>query len=325
VNLKKQELLDIRPEKSYHTFQRPKHNSTEKRTIEAPYGLLKYVLERFADGLQWWYHDHKTDAAFGYVRSSEYENDKRNIYTNARKHLGMKYLVNVDFDDFFHQVDTIKVRNMFSDNSLFSFFPETELLLTQFVTYKGRLPMGSPTSPPLSNFATISLDQELLKWAGQNEITYTRYVDDLSFSSKKPITDQNFEQILQITGSFQFKIDPEKTKWFGKEDPKEITGLIVGKSVTIPDRFLKDFEKSLLKMKEVCNFTDQLPDAHVFEWIEKMKKMMHGRLAFISSVYGKNHPVFLRLRDQLQEIENHEFSDDIEESLSWRYAGYAYY
>lgn len=325
LNVKKRDLIDLRPENFYHTFQVPKHGSNEKRTIEAPYGLLKNILERLSDGLQWCYHDHKTDAAYGYVRSSDYENDKRNIYTNARKHLGMKYLVNVDFDDFFYQVDTIKVKNIFSDFSVFSFHPETETLLTQLVTHDGRLPMGSSTSPPLSNFSTIGVDLELLKWGKQNAITYTRYVDDLSFSSKKPITQNNFDQILQILQEFQFKIDQKKTKWYGKDDPKEITGLIVGKTIEIPDEFIKEFEKLLNKLKEVCDCSRELPDMQVYEWIDKMKKMMQGRLAFICSIYGKHHPVYMRLYEQLDQIEHFDELPHTEESLSWRYAGYAYY
>jgi len=325
LNVKKQVLINIRPEKYYHTFQVPKHGSNEKRTIEAPYGLLKNILERLADGLQWCYHDHKTDAAYGYVRSSEYENDKRNIYTNARKHFGMKYLLNIDFDNFFYQVDKIKVKNIFSDFSLFSFHPETEALLTQIVTHDGRLPMGSSTSPPLSNFATICADLELLKWGKQNNITYTRYVDDLSFSSKKPITQMNFNQILQILKEFHFKIDPKKTQWYDKNDVKEVTGLIVAKSIEIPEAFIKEFEKSLNKLKEVCSCSRELPDMKVYEWIDKMKKMMQGRLAFICSIYGKHHPVYLRLHEQLYQIDHFDELPQPEESLSWRYAGYAYY
>lgn len=325
LNMKKRDLVNLRPEKFYHTFQIQKHGSNEKRTIEAPYGLLKSILERLSDGLQWCYHDHKTDAAFGYVRSSDYENDKRNIYTNARKHLGMKYLVNVDFDNFFYQVDTIKVKNLLSDCSVFSFHPETETLLTQIVTHNGRLPMGSPTSPPLSNFATISVDLELLKWGKQNNITYTRYVDDLSFSSKKPITQINFDQILQILQEFQFKIDPQKTKWYGKNDLKEITGLMVTKSIEIPDSFIIEFEKSLNKLKDVLGYSRELPDMQVYEWINKMKKMMRGRLAFICSIYGEHHPVYLSLDEQLNQIEHFDELPQTEESLSWKYAGYAYY
>lgn len=185
--------------------------------------------------------------------------------------------------------------------------------------------MGSPTSPPLSNFATISVDLELLKWGKQNAITYTRYVDDLSFSSKKPITQTNFNQILQILHEFQFRIDQKKIKWYGKDDPKEITGLMVGKSIEIPIEFIKEFEKSLNKLKEVCGCARELPDMQVYEWIDKMKKMMQGRLAFIRSIYGKHHPIYIHMDEQLNQIIHFDDLPQIEESLSWRYAGYAYY
>jgi len=320
--ISQKDLLAIQPETLYRVFQIPKPGSDEKRTIETPTGRLEIILHHLCDGLQWLYLDHKTEAAYGFIRDLKNDPDKRNIYTNAHKHLNNDYLLKIDFDNFFHQVDEHKVSNIFNDYNIFALLPETEKLLTHLVTFKGRLPMGSPTSPPMSNFATIQLDIELLKWSHKNAITYTRYVDDLSFSSKQPIKEQHLNQIIEITNTHRFNIDPEKTKWYDKDEIKEITGLIVGKTITVPEDFITGFEDELKKLKELYVYALQYPDYHVLDWMTKLKQILNGRLAFIQMIYGKNHPVYQKLFHQL---ENMDHTESIEQSVSWRYAGYEYH
>ncbi|MCX6266916.1 MAG: hypothetical protein NTW16_06095 [Bacteroidetes bacterium] len=99
-------LQAINPAEHYLTFQIPKPGKSEKRTIETPKGPLKPMLSRICDSLQWLYSQHKTDAAYGFIRSGGNDADKRNIFTNAARHLGKKYLLNIDLDNFFYQLIT---------------------------------------------------------------------------------------------------------------------------------------------------------------------------------------------------------------------------
>jgi hypothetical protein len=319
VYVKKSELLSLDTQKLYHTFQTKKPGSSEKRTIESPFGKLKEALDRLSDGLQWLYYDHKTDAAFGFVRSYEHDVDKRNILTNASSHLGNTYMLKLDFDEFFYQIDCRKLKNIFNDYTIFSFLPETEEFVTKLVTLYGRLPMGSPTSPALSNFATISLDNELLTWTRQNNIVYTRYVDDLTFSSERAITNAHFQNISLILNSHRFTIDPSKTKWYGEKEIKEVTGLLVGGKITIPDEYVAEVEANIQKLANVFTYAYILPDWHITNWLHKLKQTIGGQIAFIGSVYGKHHPLYLKLTDQLQKAVD---NPDVEESISWRYIGY---
>lgn len=295
LGITKKQLAQINPETHFITFQIPKPGKNEKRTIESPTGNFKYLLDRLSDGLQWLYSEHRTKAAQGYIRSVKNDPDKRTIFTNAKKHLGKKYLLNIDFDNFFHQITEKKVREIFSHGQLFSFDTATEEYLTKFVCYKGRLPMGSPTSPPLSNFATIDLDNELTLWAKHQRINYTRFVDDLSFSSDKPISDAHFNIINDILDSHQFKADPKKIKWFGSNDCKEVTGLIVGNTISVPAEYLTSLEAEILKLKEIKQYAMNYPDYSVLEWIQKLEQVVAGRLAFLCSVYGKESPEYRRL------------------------------
>ena len=253
------ELRQLKPHEHYVTFQVRKKDSDEKRTIEAPTGIMRTLLDRLSDGLQWLYSDHRTDAAQGYIRSVTNDPDKRTIFTNATKHLGKKYLLNIDLKSFFYQINEQKVAEIFSDDRFFSFDTEAVKLLVKLVCYNGRLPMGCSTSPALSNFATIDLDLELYKWAKAHNITYTRFVDDLSFSSNIELKPGHFEMISDMLKMHRFVPNPDKIKWFGLTDAKEVTGLIVGKKISLPNEYLVDLRHEFNRLKAVKEYALMYP------------------------------------------------------------------
>jgi RNA-directed DNA polymerase len=320
-SLKKLKQLD--PEQSFASFYIKKPGTDEMRLIEYPKGDLQRVLDRLCDGLQWLYLDHITPAAYGFIRKIKPCKDPRDIYTNAKRHIGKKYLLNIDLDDFFHQIDTKKVMEIFADYRYFSCNCETEDLLTKLVTYKERLPMGSPTSPPLSNFATIDLDNDLLTWARRHHFVYTRFVDDLSFSSNMKITDTHFNQIAEILQSRHFVYDKKKTKFFGPEDIKEVTGLVVGKTISIPDNFTDEFRNDIYRFKEMYHTVLMFPDGKVFDWLDKFKQVLNGRLAFMKMIYGVNHPTYIQFSNEIKNLYGSD-NNHFETSISWRYAGYEF-
>ena len=316
------ELQKLDPEKHYVVFQIPKPGKTEKRTIEAPTGLLRNTLDRIADGLQWIYSDHRTLAAQGYIRSVTNDPDKRTIFTNATKHLGKKYLLNIDLESFFYQVTETKVMEIFSDSRFFSFDTETEQLLTKLVCYNGRLPMGSSTSPALSNFATIDLDNELTRWASGHKIVYTRFVDDLSFSSNFQLNENHFEMINDMLRMHHFSPNPNKIKWYGPTDTKEVTGLIVGNKITLPDEYLTDLKHEFNRLKAVKEYALLYPDYQVLEWVQKLERVINGRLAFVQSVYGHESKTYQDLLGAKDEAEAYQPEM---QSISWRYSGYEFF
>jgi RNA-directed DNA polymerase len=316
------ELRQIKPQEHFITFQIPKPGKDEKRTIEAPTGIMRNLLDRLSDGLQWLYSDHRTNAAQGYIRSVSNDPDKRTIFTNAYKHLGKKYLLNVDLDSFFYQINKQKVAEIFSDDRFFSFETDTVELLANLVCYKGRLPMGSPTSPPLSNFATIDLDNELSRWANAQKIVYSRFVDDLSFSSNQPLNQDHLTIITDMLWCHRFTIKQNKIKWFGPNDEKEVTGLIVGKKISLPDEYLIDLKREFEHLNDVKQYALQYPDYKVLEWIQKLERMVSGRLSFVKAVYGSENETYKNLLNQMNA--NEAFEPDVQ-SISWRYSGYEYY
>jgi RNA-directed DNA polymerase len=210
LNTSQREITLQSFEPSYYHFKIPKKRKGEFRHIEAPSQELKHLQRKLNFYLQSVYYLNQSKASYGYIIKAIGQKNNKNIYTNALQHLGNNYMLNVDFKDFFHQISLLNVTKIFK-SSLFNFDNNTAYTLAKICTYNARLPMGAPTSPALSNLYAIALDHELNKWATINNITFTRFVDDLSFSAKnKPITTTHFEQINKIALKYHLNFNTKK-------------------------------------------------------------------------------------------------------------------
>lgn len=144
---------------------------------------------------------------------------KSNI-SNAKPHQGNKYQFTTDLQDFYPSVKYNQVYHTFLTHGYSDHFAHW---LTKLTTWKYELPQGTPTSPHLANLVFLDIDKMLIPFCKKNHITYTRYIDDLTFSSQ-----QDFEpllnNILEIITDCGFKISYRKTAY--KQD-QTVTGIIV--------------------------------------------------------------------------------------------------
>jgi RNA-directed DNA polymerase len=145
---------------------------------------------------------------------------KSNI-SNAKVHQGKKYQFTTDLQDFFPAVKNNLVYSVFLR---LGFTNVQASWLTRLTTYKYGLPHGAPTSPGLSNLSFIPIDEKLISVCKSNGITYTRYIDDLTFSSANDFKDK-ISELISIVINGGFKISYRKTLYCGKQT---ITGINVG-------------------------------------------------------------------------------------------------
>ena len=110
-----------------------------------------------------------------------------NIADNANRHAGSSYLLRMDLAEFFPSIKADDFRLYASRNHEFAKWSPDDISLTcQIIFREGSLAIGAPTSPAVSNALCYELDvklQDLSRWSGA---TYTRYADDLFFSSNTP-------------------------------------------------------------------------------------------------------------------------------------------
>ncbi|MEO6609374.1 MAG: reverse transcriptase family protein [Aestuariivirga sp.] len=148
-----------------------------------------------------------------------------NIRENAREHLGRKYLLKIDLENFFNSIGRERIEDLFVSMGI---KPEVSGILSKFVTIDGSLPMGLATSPVIANVICLSLDEQLYNLAVGSNSVYTRYADDLSFSGNGELPDLKLiENTIRQNG---FRIATDKTRRTRRGQAHFVTGLSISDS-----------------------------------------------------------------------------------------------
>jgi RNA-directed DNA polymerase len=293
-------MQSLRPH--YHLFEVPKRNG-QKRSIENPNPMLKTLQSRLNFHLQAIYWRIKPSSAYGFILNPDAERyEPRSILTNAEQHLGKKWLLNADIKDFFHHIRAEQVFRVFTRKP-FGFHPNLAETLTRLTTYAGRLPMGAPTSPVLSNFAFGEVDAELLAYAHAQAWTFTRYADDLSFSSNQLIDLQQITATEDIIKKYGFQYNTTKVHLSKPDEEKIVTGLRLNNDsnkVELPEPFSIDFEKATTRLKNIMTVKQHLTEQKT-DWVEQYQKQIEGKLSFAAQILGKKDAHYKHLRGLYQD------------------------
>lgn len=227
----------------YSTFDIPKR-SGGKRTIHAPIPQLKLAQRKIADLLQDCELEIETSLGVKRRLSHGFRKD-HSILTNADIHHGQRYVLNLDLEDFFGTVNFGRVRGYFLTNKHFRLQPDVATLLAQIACHESKLPQGAPTSPVISNLVGNILDMRLVKLARANGCAYSRYADDISFSTSTPEfptevaieTSPNVwtvsKTVDDAVGACGFKVNPSKTRLLHRRSRQDVTGIVVNKFVNV--------------------------------------------------------------------------------------------
>lgn len=248
---------------SYQLYKKPKGSLYQKfeipkryggsREILAPESDLKLIQHRLSELLQ--DCQAEINQKLGHKEDQEHQGIAHGfkrfhtIMTNARPHISRRHVFNADLQDFFGTINFGRVRGFFISNKNFKLNPKAATVLAQIACFENRLPQGSPCSPVISNLIAHPLDVALAKLASTAGATYSRYADDLTFSTNKPlfppsiavkeqehswIPAKAFEQIVKKNG---FSFNDKKTRMQYKDSRQEVTGLTVNKKVNVAARY----------------------------------------------------------------------------------------
>lgn len=236
-------LLYVRKiDNCYNTFSIPKR-SGGTREISAPNDELKSIQKRLAFLLQkyryeiWETQDISPNIAHAFEKG-------KGIITNARIHRNKRYVLNIDLVDFFGSIHLGRIIGYFEKNKNFKMSHEVATVLAQLCCYKGKLPQGAPTSPVISNMICEILDFKLLQVAKKYHLDYTRYADDLTFSTNDKTFVEKYELFFNsVHGAIRhagFEINDKKTRLLYRDSRQTVTGLVVNKKISVDHRYYKD-------------------------------------------------------------------------------------
>ena len=165
--------------------------------------------------------------------------------TNAKPHQGNKYIFTTDLQEFYPNITSQRVYDTFCN----FFSPHYSHWLTNLTTWKYELPQRTPTSTHIANLVFLDTDFKLIEFCNSNKITYTKYVDDLTFSSQQDFK-HLLPDVLKIITSNNFKLSHRKTQYRGNQT---ITGVNV--FLNKIDALEKIIEKSKIEIETNADFT----------------------------------------------------------------------
>src|SRR5664279_5643304 len=229
-------LLDFKPKAvAYILYKKPPATKYQSfsiakrggglRQISAPSAELKLLQSNLSQLLQNCIEEINFSRKFGDQLAHAFKR-KRSIITNARKHLQRRYVFNIDLQDFFGTINFGRVRGFFIKDANFMLHPKVATVLAQIACHDNALPQGSPCSPVISNLLGHLLDIHLCKLAMKYGCTYSRYADDITFSTNKPDFPNGIarqvagethkwevgDQLQKVVTNAGFTINPQKTR-----------------------------------------------------------------------------------------------------------------
>lgn len=289
-----------RAKHSYKFYTIPKANGA-RRNIYQPSKELKsvqrWLITRFLLSLT----VHHSATAYNKGCSTK---------KNAAKHKDNRFLLRIDFKDFFESLTTSDFFNKMSllkDNFQPALDGEDIEILSQIFFRGPNMTIGAPSSPFLSNILMYDFDRQLNDYCSHKDVAYTRYADDLFFSTKQYNTLKHIEQYVHkfvkvINMPSHLTINTEKTRHTSKKGKRSITGLVITENGNISVGRAKKRE-----IKSIVNqaLSDNLQD----DQIDKLR----GLLAYVHDVepsfllslknkYGETNIVKIMSREDTTEI-----------------------
>lgn len=236
-------ILYIKNVNSYYTsFEIPKRNG-ETRQIRAPMGSLKSVQKKLASALLEYKKEIEKQGKGIYPLISHGFERERSIITNAKPHRNKRFVLNLDLENFFCSFHFGRVRGFFEKNRVLPLPHEVATVIAQLTCFEGSLPQGAPTSPIITNLICRILDKRLIKIVQKYKLHYTRYADDLTFSTNdKLFLENKNEFLLELESeiiSAGFKINNKKTRLQCKDARQTVTGLVVNKKINVSHAYYR--------------------------------------------------------------------------------------
>ena len=286
VKLKTIYAISNRVESNYQIFKIKKYNGSY-RAIYSPKPTLKHIQKNIL-------HNILNNKQISKYAKAYHQNIS--LKDNAFPHTNQKVILKLDIIDFFENINFYDIYQ--------TCFPEVYFpkpigqLLTYLCTYESRLPQGAPTSAYISNLVMKDFDEELGSWCEQNNIAYTRYSDDMTFSG-----DFNPHEVIgkirKMLYKLNLKINNKKIKVIYNHQCQKVTGLVVNKKVRVSAKYRDKVRQEIYYIKKY-GLLNHLNKIGYQEEPTKYLNTLYGKVLYILSINEEKE--FLEYKSYLKEL-----------------------
>lgn len=268
-------------EQHYYTVELKKKNG-KSRLLHVPDEELKRAQRMILHKILKCFT--ASDHATAYVR-------RKSLTDNANPHVGKRYLLKLDITDFFGSITFDHVyRAVFNSK----YFPkQIGVILTSLCCCNDVLPQGAPTSPYISNIVMCEFDDCLGSWCKKHGVAYTRYCDDLTFSSNQPLF-HVYQKVRSMLECMGFAINESKTHFVTNANRQSVTGLTVNEKVSVSAEYKRKLRQAvhyvlrygsddcILHTNKTEFITNGVPDE------EKYLQHLIGRVNYVLQIEPNN-------------------------------------
>ena len=253
-------------EKHYHNVYIPKSDGT-KRKLSVPDLILKRVQKSIADNILTQYPISNYAKAYK-VGSS--------VQRNALPHVGKKKILKLDIEGFIDNILYSRVKDVVFREDKFS--EPIRILLTMLCYYKESLPQGAPTSPAITNIIMYDFDEKIGKYCGENNISYTRYCDDMTFSGdfdEKAVIFVVKDELRKL-GLF---LKNRKTAVIPNTKRQTVTGIVVNEKIGLTKKYKNIIRQEIYYIKKygIDEHLSKIGASDKQHYLNSLK----GRVAFV--------------------------------------------
>ena len=208
-----------------------------------------------------------------------------NLKDNAIPHLNKELILKLDIKDFFENISFIDVYN-----SCFSieYFPKSVgMILTYLCTYDDYLMQGAPTSAYISNLVMKEFDEVLGLWCEENNISYTRYSDDMTFSGEF-----NPREVIVKVRKMLYKLGLElnnkKIHIIHKSSNQNVTGIVVNEKVQVSAKYRKEIRQEIYYIRKF-GLESHLKKRNIDIEKEKYINILYGKILYVLQINNKDN------------------------------------
>lgn len=267
---------------NYHSFSILKRDGGFRR-IDAPKNVLLKIQMSLVNRLWevqesiWENKGYRSKTAHAFIKG-------RGIITNAKIHRKKRFIINLDLENFFGSIHFGRVKGFFQKNKYFNMLPEIATIIAQLTCYKGCLPQGAPSSPIISNLICQILDLRLRKIAKKYRLDYTRYADDLTFSTNADFISVEKDFFSEIKVEIEragFHMNDRKTRIQDYHHRQNVTGLVVNEKLNVNSDYCRQTRAMAHNLYTKGTFT--------IGSIEGTMDQIEGRFSFINQLDWYNN------------------------------------
>lgn len=287
--------------KMYHKFMIPK-KSGGNREILAPNGNLKAIQYKLLFTLKsiFDYYHIKSPYAYGMIGVKE----------NALQHKDSSYFLTMDISKFYPSLKVYRVQEKLwkklneVQKLNFAFTAKKFDEIITYSAYNSSLATGSPATPLLAELYMLDFDTkvvELLKKMVGEDAIYTRYVDDITISSKTPIQPKVITEVKNLLyAECLLKVNKKKTKLYSKTNNrvrKDITGVTISKekNITLGRSYIESLKKEIY---EYAKDSHGCPRHLITPWKFELKDFQSFLLFITKEVKTKSNILIWKKRTQ---------------------------